>query len=689
MSWKGGNFPGYPSGGEVELTVGIGPYGTAKFVKVVEAEIKGTGQVKAKYVAPSTFSFEGWCMNLNANTKAWIISYAFDASWGPACTDTMPLLLLAAQNTDPRQMRLSVDRTVQESVPVDTVLIIKIEKHVGTGNVYTDAALAGSPGAWLGSSPSVGLGGSPVLSHTITTDLTNDGNPAIAQSGNGEILVAWTKDSQDQDNSVGSSVVVAKTTGVTFTLPVTIDGTDHFNKHVDVAFENADTPLVVWAGANAASISLSSTITTVLDALDVSDIYYARRVSDTWSAPAKVATLNGTDENTRLAADGDGNALVVWTHVNSESDDDLYTAFWNGSGWSSEMKIGKQSGIIESLDVVYTGAITKTPLLVWAQDTDGDPETLTDLAIFYSVYSGTAWSAPMMLEQATILQGGETAANGAAQSVADWNRSLGCSACAPSSFISPPASCCQGGDEETTKPPTPPAPQPASPIVEPPDDGGEEEGSYTVNKGKSESRTSLDPNEKLGLAGWDGAGSITPGTRMVYTILFENVITATAPAQEVFITDQLSADLDWTTLRFEEVAFGDTTLAIEGDGGSFQTQALVNDYRYPLTTTWRVDIAGQLNANTGELGWTLRMLDPDTGLLPSDVDAGFLPPNDDTGRGEGHVTFSIAQTANLTIGTVITNQASIVFDTNPAIVTNAYLNTIGLPTIYLPLVLKQ
>jgi WD40 repeat protein len=666
--WKGGNFPGYPSGGEVELTAGIGPYGTATFIKIIEAEIKGTGQVKAKYVAPSSFSFEGWCMNLNASAKAWILSYSFDKSWGTACSDSSSLVLRAAQNFDSRQMMLSVNHSMRDDVPITEILTIQVAEQVGTGNVYTGANLMGSP----------------VLSHTITSDLTNDGNPAVAQSGNGEILVAWTKDSQDQDNSVGSSVVVAKTTGVTFTLPVTVAGTDHFNKHVDVAFENADTPMVVWSGADASTINLSSSYTDVLDAIDVSDIYYTRRVSDTWSAPAKVATLSGTDENTRLAADGNGNVVVVWTHINSESDDDLYTAFWNGSVWSPTT-IGKQSGIIESLDVVYTGAITKTPLLVWAQDTDSNPETLTDLAIFYSVYSDTVWSAPTMLEQATILQGGETAVNGAAQSVADWNLPPAQSACS-ASFISPPDSCCPP-PEPPPDPPTPPTPGPGPQPVAPPADDGGGEGSYTVDKGNSQSRVAFDPNEKVGLAGWDGVGSIIPGTRMVYTIFFENVITATAPAQEVFITDQLSDKLDWTTLLFEEVAFGDNTLAIEGDGGSFQTQALVNDYRSP-STNWWVDIAGQLDVNTGELGWTLRMLDPDTGLLPSDVNAGFLPPNDDTGRGEGHVTFSIAQTANLSIGTVITNQASIVFDTNPAIVTNTYLNTIGQPTIYLPLVLK-
>jgi len=669
--WKGGNFPGYPTGGEVELTAGIGPYGTATFIKIIEAEIKGTGQVKAKYVAPSSFSFEGWCMNLNASAKAWILSYSFDKSWGPACSDRMSLVLRAAQNANPRQMMLSVNRSVQDDVPITEILTIQVVEQVGTGNIYTGTNLTGNP----------------VLSATIAGDLTNDGNPAVARSGSGEILVAWTKDSADQNSNVGSSVVVANTNGVTFTLPLTIAGTDRFNKHVDAAFESDDTPMVVWSSADASGVSLSSTYTDVLDAIDAGDIYYSRRVSDTWSAPAAVATLSGTDENTRLAADGTGNATVAWTHRNGEENDKLYTAFWNGSAWSSEIEISKQAGVIESLDVVYTGATGKAPLLVWAQDTDGDPETLNDLAIFYSVYSATTWTAPTMLEQATALQEGEKETEGALHRAAVRNHLPTRSVC--SAAISPPGSCCPP-PEPPPEPPAPPAPVPApQPVAPPNNDGSGGTGSNTIDSGTSTSVTSNDPNEKLGLAGWDGAGSVISNTRMVYTIFFENVITATAPAQEVFLTDQLSDRLDWTTLRFEEVAFGDTALAIEDDGASFQTQALVNDYRYPSTTTWRVDVSGQININTGELGWTFRTLDPATGLLPGDVGAGFLPPNDDTGRGEGHVTFSIEQMADLSKGTVITNQANIVFDTNEAILTNIFTNTVGQPIIYLPLVLRQ
>ena len=55
---------------------------------------------------------------------------------------------------------------------------------------------------------------------------------------------------------------------------------------------------------------------------------------------------------------------------------------------------------------------------------------------------------------------------------------------------------------------------------------------------------------------------------------------------------------------------------------------------------------------------------------------GFLPPNVETPEGEGHVTSSMRAKSGLPSGTEIHNQASIVFDANPAIVTADWFNTI-------------
>ena len=94
--------------------------------------------------------------------------------------------------------------------------------------------------------------------------------------------------------------------------------------------------------------------------------------------------------------------------------------------------------------------------------------------------------------------------------------------------------------------------------------------------------------------------------------------------------------------------------------------------------------------STGTITWTLRTLDPQTETSPSDPLAGFLPPNNPQDhRAEGHVAFGIRPRSGLAWGTMITNRATIVFDTEAPIATNEVMNTIGGTNIvYLPVILR-
>jgi RHS repeat-associated protein/uncharacterized repeat protein (TIGR01451 family) len=186
-----------------------------------------------------------------------------------------------------------------------------------------------------------------------------------------------------------------------------------------------------------------------------------------------------------------------------------------------------------------------------------------------------------------------------------------------------------------------------------------------------------DPNEKAGPPGAGTQQVVSVGDELGYTIYFENVATASAPAQEVIVVDRLDPNLDWMTLHFSEVAFGDTVIHAGEETNQFYARETVPDYRNDVQKEWWVDATAELNPANGRVQWALRTLDPETGELPEDARAGFLPPNDASGRGEGHVSFSIKPKAGLALGTRITNTASIVFDTNDPIETNAVWNTIG------------
>jgi len=177
----------------------------------------------------------------------------------------------------------------------------------------------------------------------------------------------------------------------------------------------------------------------------------------------------------------------------------------------------------------------------------------------------------------------------------------------------------------------------------------------------------IDPNEKTG-----PEPIVRPGERVTYTIYFENLETATAPAQEVFIADNLDRDLDWSTFELGEVAFGDAVVTSLGGRRDGFDRITYGDYR--------VDVEATRSPSGGQVKWVLRSLDPNTGELPEDALAGFLPPEDGTGRGQGHVTFSIGVRFDAADGTEVSNSASIVFDTNPPISTNVWTSTVHSPS---------
>ncbi|MGD8168661.1 cell wall-binding repeat-containing protein [Herbiconiux sp. P16] len=182
--------------------------------------------------------------------------------------------------------------------------------------------------------------------------------------------------------------------------------------------------------------------------------------------------------------------------------------------------------------------------------------------------------------------------------------------------------------------------------------------------------TSMDPNEIVG----PGGGGENHATRaegaFTYAIYFENRSDATAPAQEVRITDQLDPSVfDLSTLRFGAVEFGTTRFA---PGAGATTLDAVLDLRD--TANVNLDVNASVDAD-GTVTWELLSLDPLTGELPQNPDQGFLPPNVDGSEGQGVVYVTVTP-RSVTSGQIISNTASIVFDLNEPIVTNTWKNLV-------------
>jgi PKD repeat protein len=184
--------------------------------------------------------------------------------------------------------------------------------------------------------------------------------------------------------------------------------------------------------------------------------------------------------------------------------------------------------------------------------------------------------------------------------------------------------------------------------------------------------SSYDPNEKNGPSGLAESG-FTPGlASLSYKIAFENLDTAALPAQRVVIVDTLdnsvfdvrSASLGW-------VGLADSIITCTPLARNWTVE-------HPLNAGYALRLNAAIDTVNAIVTWDFFMIDTLTNALPVDPLTGFLPPNVTSPEGEGFVTLDLPLRTGLPHGQVIQNRASIFFDDNAPIVTNAWLNTLDL-----------
>ncbi|MGO9920864.1 MAG: RHS repeat-associated core domain-containing protein, partial [Isosphaeraceae bacterium] len=189
--------------------------------------------------------------------------------------------------------------------------------------------------------------------------------------------------------------------------------------------------------------------------------------------------------------------------------------------------------------------------------------------------------------------------------------------------------------------------------------------------GTTPNHGAVDPNALIGPSGFGTQGFIAPSGNWSYTVEFEN--DGTAAALAVTATEQLDLNLDWSTFQLGSFGFGPINVSIPPSLTDYETTVA---YQNTDGSSLNVQVALDFNVQTGLLTVTFTSLDPSTGEAPTGVFDGFLPPDNSSGIGDGYVQYTVSPKSSLTTGTTINQQASVVFDTNAAIVTNPAVNTI-------------
>lgn len=103
-----------------------------------------------------------------------------------------------------------------------------------------------------------------------------------------------------------------------------------------------------------------------------------------------------------------------------------------------------------------------------------------------------------------------------------------------------------------------------------------------------------DPNRKLGPAGYGTSGYIPKNQLMNYTIEFENMDEATAPAHIIRVIDELDEGLDLDTFELVEVVFANHSISIPPGLQKSKTNYLLpvdNEYILDSEVMVQVDIS--------------------------------------------------------------------------------------------------
>ncbi len=198
-------------------------------------------------------------------------------------------------------------------------------------------------------------------------------------------------------------------------------------------------------------------------------------------------------------------------------------------------------------------------------------------------------------------------------------------------------------------------------------------GGTNTTSTKTQSASSHDPNDKLSTAGATEQHFVQNGSRLQYTILFENdPENATAPARKVYVRDVMDDNLDINTFQLHSFTLAGHTYELPEGRDSFNGNVVLDLGDAEIT----VAVAININYETRELIASFTAIDPETCFELQDLTKGVLLVNDESGRGEGNFNYSIQTLPDLPTDAQIHNTAEIFFDFNDPIETPTTLNTV-------------
>ncbi|OGB06139.1 MAG: hypothetical protein A3E25_16225 [Burkholderiales bacterium RIFCSPHIGHO2_12_FULL_69_20] len=519
------------------------------------------------------------------------------------------------------------------------------------------------PEATLGTTNVYGTG---AVDAQVASNRLGDSPMVLARNADGSVSGLFARDADATAGEIGTELFVTDLGAGGWSDEVAIDGSLGFNGDGKLVTLADGRRVAVWTHASTAALTSASTMEQIFAARDANDVYYAIDGGSGFGTPIRLAGTAGTDADLDVTTLVDGTVAVAWTSTGADGTATLLSAIIDAAG-AAGTPIEVASGLLSNVSV--TGAGNEL-LFSWDLDTDatedGTAFEVHTAALVDGVLTGGGFEVtPLTAEFAKVI-GTSTEAAASGQ--------LSAQGLFPPFAV--PEDCKKCTPEKLKKIPE------AAPDCRP--GGGTSAGAIDTKKCEQKIITYApcvtrpsDPNDIVGPDSYGDEHWIKASEALPYTIRFENQASATAPAQVVTITQTLDADLDARSFRITGFGFADVRVEPSESRSFYSGRLDLRDSQGIF-----LDVSARIDTTTREITWTFTTIDPATGEVPVSSDLGFLLPNDESGRGDGWVSYTVKPVRSPDTGTVIDAQARIVFDSEGPIDTPAIFHTLdaGVPT---------
>ena len=186
-----------------------------------------------------------------------------------------------------------------------------------------------------------------------------------------------------------------------------------------------------------------------------------------------------------------------------------------------------------------------------------------------------------------------------------------------------------------------------------------------------------DPNDKLGPEGVGEEKYVASNQKFDYTVRFENdPEMANSPVKWVRVYDTLDSDFDISTLKLTEFNLAGSSFKINNSVDSYYDKVTIVVDGNEILVEASISLEYSEEIEAWQLIAEFMAIDSVTGTMLQDPMSGFLYPNDESGRGDGYISYSIELKKDVENKAKVDNMAEIYFDFNEPIDTPIVTNTV-------------